>query len=48
MYDDATNEQSGVKTSNSYNSYNYTNYNYSDDKTYNGDLSGKSVSDDKR
>ncbi|WP_051563158.1 S1C family serine protease [Butyrivibrio sp. LB2008] len=43
MYDDATNEQSGVKPSNSYNSYNYTNYNYSDDKTYNGDLSGKSV-----
>ena len=43
MYDDATNEQSGVKPSNSYNSYNYTNYNYSDDKTYNGDLTGKSA-----
>jgi len=43
MYDDATNEQNGMKQSNSYNGYNYTNYNYSDDKTYNGDLTGQSV-----
>ena len=41
MYDDVTKDQNGVNPSNSYNSYNYTNYNYSDDKTYNGDLTGQ-------
>ena len=40
MYDDVNREKNGVNSSNSYNSYNYTNYNYSDDKTYNGDLTG--------
>ncbi|MBO4458610.1 MAG: trypsin-like peptidase domain-containing protein, partial [Butyrivibrio sp.] len=43
MYDDATKDKNGVNSSNSYNGYNYTNYNYSDDKTYTGDLDGQSV-----